>query len=223
MVVTPSLQYGSGDMVSTTYEKNIQIEVPIEAKYLDMFIRLRSAPELIGLFPDAKEITETVGIFQALKNIQGIYKEIPSWDVVCLVPGDGALPRTGAYVALLTHWTVYSVDPLLRDTITINKELNGTFINGLIYRRLYCLKQKIEDIDQIEARIGIILAVHSHADLNDAWSKLNVTERKVTVALECCRKQEIKGFEPRKRFRDIGIFSPQNEIIIYDTEEWIER
>ena len=85
-------------------------------RYLDEFIKLKCSPDLLksNLFPNAKEITESMGVYNAVRrNLQKEYS-LASPDICCLVIGDGHVPRTASLFAMRTRWTVFSIDPKLR-------------------------------------------------------------------------------------------------------------
>jgi hypothetical protein len=82
--------------------------------YMDEFIRLSCAPELLQLrvFPDAKEISESMGALDAVRrNCSFIFNE----DDLVICVGDGSTPRTATLFALMTNMQIVSIDPALRD------------------------------------------------------------------------------------------------------------
>jgi hypothetical protein len=182
-----------------------RVTVPVHTRWLDEFIGLKCAPDLIGLFPNAKEITESMACFGALRRMKiGIPELYGDPDVVCLVPGDGHKPRTGAVVACRTKWTVHSVDPVLR-VETVGDHLHPK------YQRLYCWPEKVANIPQVKSpKLAVILAVHSHAYLRDALYRVNAPVIAI-VALQCCTPQ-VLDIEPTKVWRDAGVYSPENLI-----------
>ena len=83
-------------------------------KYIDFFLKLSFSGELLNsrFFPNAKEISETQGVFvAALHKLNLDYK---SEDILAIVVGDGFAPRTGYYISYLTKWSVISVDPNMK-------------------------------------------------------------------------------------------------------------
>lgn len=82
-------------------------------EYLERFFRLDVASTLIAakLFPNIKEVTESIGAFAAIKNHINVGR---ADDVDVFVVGDGHTPRTGALIASLTKWHVKSIDPQMR-------------------------------------------------------------------------------------------------------------
>jgi hypothetical protein len=82
--------------------------------YMDEFIRLSCAPELLQLrvFPDAKEISESMGALDAVRrNCNFIFNE----DDLVICVRDGSTPRTATLFALMTNMQIVSIDPALRD------------------------------------------------------------------------------------------------------------
>lgn len=208
-------------MTKDRFTKRVKVTVsvspPFSLRWLNEFWKLRCAEDLIGLFPNPKEVTESMAAFGALRKIKGLdlmalYKRP---DVVCLVPGDGTLPRTGAMVALRTNWTVYSVDPQMTVGAITSGGAWHTVIRGRTYRRLISIPLKIEDIPPILCGVGIILAVHSHAPLEVAWEKLIASEQKIAVAIPCCVYQKIPGVDIDTEYQDSGIFSAEDTVRIW--------
>lgn len=101
--------------------------------------------------------------------------------VLCVVPGDGAVPRTGYLVAKRTQWQVVSVDPNMGQHVKLEPSQNETCpplsLNERIEARysatlppnLTCCRQLAEKVDYrklaTEFRFVVLLHVHSHADL----------------------------------------------------------
>lgn len=66
--------------------------------YIDQFIGLKSAGDMLnlGLFPNAKEITESYAMFEATRKLYPLVKhEEPA---TCIVIGDGVKPRTAGFL-----------------------------------------------------------------------------------------------------------------------------
>lgn len=178
--------------------------MPITTRHLDEFIKLKCAPQLLKLFPNAKEITESMGAFNAVRKIMGA-KNFPREDVLCLIPGDGHSPRTGAMFACRTKWNVVSIDP----------NISTDRCEG--FRRLNSIKKKVEDVEEVfDSNTVVIVAVHSHAPLHHLYEKVNFKDRCFVVAIPCCCKQFIEGIEPTKVYKDPGIYSIKNDIYVWD-------
>lgn len=188
--------------------------------YIDRFLRLKCASDLVRpkLFPDSKEITESFGAWQAIvRNYRDDYN--PSDDKIkCIVVGDGCSPRTGALVAHLSRWEVWSVDPRLRDK-WCNQDID----------RLYVVPTKIEDAFitwESRATKIILLYVHSHAPFQQYISKVANTahlEHLLIISIPCCVDNNLKLWDkyeiaPTKEYWDSGILSDKNLVRIWDLD-----
>ena len=77
-----------------------------QQRYLNDFIKLnKSAADMLnlGLFPNAKEITESYSAFNAVKTKLKQY-ELGDPGVTVVSVGDGRTPRTAALFAFRTKW-----------------------------------------------------------------------------------------------------------------------
>ena len=84
-------------------------------RLLDCFLSWGCGRHLLGLglFPDAKEITESMACLQAATEHLPETVRLADSDVVALVIGDGRTPRTAALLAMRSKWSVISIDPAL--------------------------------------------------------------------------------------------------------------
>jgi hypothetical protein len=137
--------------------------------YLNQFLGWDCSRALLNmeLFPDAKEITESVGCLWAIKQ----HMDSISWqekEVTCIVVGDGIRPRTAALACFLTKWRrVISVDPLIsEDTV---REFAAYDIAGLEMRGAK-IQETIVDIDPELDRAVLIILPHAHVTPNSALS-----------------------------------------------------
>jgi len=180
------------------------------SRYFNEFIRLKCAPDLLALklFPNAKEITESMGAYNAVRNhLKHFDFADPKITLVCV--GDGSTPRTAALFAFRSAWTCYSVDPKIRDKTCWQR------INRLLIRR-----RRIEEFNLASCGKVVIVAVHSHADLTVAWDSVYASKEKVAVAIPCCKDQRIhrKGKWDEAgdiEYEDWGIWSPKRTIKIW--------
>lgn len=176
-------------------------------KYLDDFIAMKCAPDLLALeiFPNAKEISESMGAFAAVEKSLGHQALNDSaTHVVC--PGDGHRPRTAAMFAFRSRWTAWSIDPQLKAI------------------RLDALRRPIERLRQFSCPIeqfelppcsrAIVVAVHSHARLGAAVQACRNAESLHVVAIGCCVPQELDR-PPDRVYVDRRIMSPRNEIRVW--------
>ena len=178
-----------------------------QQRYLNEFIKLnKSAADMLhlGLFPNAKEITESYSAFNAVKTKLKQY-ELGDPGVTVVSVGDGRTPRTAALFAFRTKWQCVSVDPLL------SKEKIPYWESNI--QRLKCYPNKVEDLDLMYNKL-IIVMVHSHANLRNTLDHIRSPVRSV-VGIPCCvaYKHEIRP----KEFRDAGILSTKNLVKVWRT------
>jgi len=175
-------------------------------RHLHRFFKMRAAPLLMSenIFPNIKEITESMGAFVAIhehliKN--GIDRNSDKVDVYAI--GDGHSPRTAALIACLTKWNCISIDPEMRP-----KTWN--------FKRLTTFRNKIEDVsfDGKNDRIAIIVCVHSHAKLTDCLKSINNYKERHLINIPCCVKADLE-FEPNFTFCDVGIQSEKQNVSVY--------
>jgi len=166
-----------------------------------------AAPLLMSenIFPNIKEITESMGAFVAIHEHlikTGLDRNSDTVDVIAV--GDGHSPRTAALIACLTKWNCISVDPQLR-----TREWK--------IKRLTTYKDKIEDVIGINGnneRTAIIVCVHSHAKLSDCLNAVKDYKTVHLINIPCCFKSDLK-FEPDISYTDIGIQSEKQRVEIY--------
>ncbi len=184
-------------------------------EYMNEFVQLSCAPELLEakIFPNAKEITESMGMFHAAlwdSPATALTTERPGMSAcgenhIAVVVGDGSTPRTGALLAYRTRWDVYSIDPNLKE-----KDWH--------IKRLTTLVSKAEDIDKLncEGRRCYVFFPHSHAPMAKALERIvNWSERRV-IAMPCC--YEIEGSwarRPHIAYQDLRVTSPKNWVHIW--------
>ncbi len=133
---------------------SISLSVPKPSlRYLDEFTNLKCAPDLLSqhLFPNAKEITESMGAFNAYRKclISKCPPDNPFTMVVAV--GDGVSPRTGAVFAIRTQFTCISVDPQLRINNKVTPKIKqplakATLVKHDYINRLYMLNAYAEDL-----------------------------------------------------------------------------
>jgi hypothetical protein len=177
-------------------------------RYMNEFIRLnKSASDMLqlGLFPDAKEITESYGAYNAVMTKLKQYD--PNDQEVTLVSvGDGTTPRTASLFAFRTKWNCISVDPLIKQDKIQYWEEN--------IQRLTCLPNTVEDINLLYDKV-VIVAVHSHANLQNILCHVGGTVRSI-VAIPCCVPYKHESIKPIE-YQDSGIWSPMNKVMVWRT------
>jgi hypothetical protein len=171
-------------------------------KYLNEFTQMYCSVDMLKmkLFPNAKKITESFGMFDAVrKNFDFDFKDK---GIKILVVGDGSTPRTGATFAFRTKWHTTTVDPIFKSA-------------PYHIKRLRSLKNKIQDVMEdsyFKRYFDLILLPHAHVKLCD----IERFECKNIVALPCCVKQNTyNGFVPDIQYADWGIHSPERIIKIW--------
>ena len=167
-------------------------------KYLDDFFKLKSAPLLVGMFPNSKEVTESSACYwQARKYVQYLGMKLEDFKIV--VVGDGVHPRTGAMFAVRTGADVWSVDPLLR-------------IKDYKISRLNLVPYKIEDW-KISAERVLLVGPHSHAKWSDVLKVVDAKEI-IIISLPCCYQDDVPyGYD--YSFVDTGITSDKRLFHFY--------
>lgn len=153
----------------------------------------------LGLFPNAKEITESYAAYEAVAS--HITTDFGNSDITVICPGDGTKPRTAATFAFRSAWTAYSIDPALR------KE-------SWPVRRLECLKSKIEDVSLEFDHKVILVLVHAHCRLQECLKSIKAQSYDI-VAMPCCVPLFLDGIEPDIQYEDPNIWSPENTIKIW--------
>lgn len=173
-------------------------------RYLNRFFKMNTAPLLMSakVFPNIKEITESVGAFVAIQD-HLIDKCVSRTDEVDVyVIGDGHSPRTGALIACLTKWNVKSIDPQMRG------EQWGI-------KRLETYKSKAEELSfEGNNNSAVVVCVHSHAKISDCLKMLHGYSEIHLVNIPCCFKADIDK-KPNVSYTDIGIQSEKQKVEIY--------
>ena len=173
--------------------------------YLNRFISQRCAVDMLelGLFPNAKEITESYGAYDAV--VRHITKDLKNPEITVICPGDGTKPRTAATFAFRSAWTSFSIDPALQ------KE-------SWPVRRLECLKLKIEDVSMEFFNPVIIVLVHAHCRIQECLKSIKAPSYDI-VAMPCCVPLFLDGIDPDIEYQDPNIWSPENTIKIWRNYE----
>ena len=183
----------------------VTVTVPTPTlRYLDEFLSLRCRDDLLrlGLFPNAKEITESLAAYRAVKRALGDVRDLGDPARTAVVVGDGCTPRTAAVLAFRTRWRLYSVDPQLR-----TDERWGQV------ERLTVVPLRIEDWSLTLDGPAVVVAVHSHASLGEAVLRVRAPELAV-VAIPCCVAQET-GSLPDLEYEDWGVWSEKRTVQVW--------
>lgn len=181
------------------------------SRYIDEFIRLSCAPDLLALklFPNAKEITESLGAYNAVR--QHLWLNFGDSSICVLVVGDGVVPRTAATFAFRSRWTCYSVDPRMRDNRW-----------DLKVQRLHVFRAKVLPENGWAPPIHcnvfsqcILVAVHSHASLSASIQAARMLSTNVSVvSIPCCVKHDYHAM-PNHEYDDWSIASPERRVSVW--------
>lgn len=191
------------DYKETEYESQIKLRRQ-STRYFDDFLRLKCAPDLLAwkVFPNAKEITESMAAYAAVRKYGDLDLADPKVHVYCV--GDGVTPRTGAVFAVRSAWTVDSIDPRMR-----NKNYEDKIL------RLRTWAMPVEQMVPFGGDgPGVLVAVHSHAKLDACWHLLEGHSTRVVVSIPCCVPQT-NHESPVVEYADWGIWSPHRLVKIW--------
>ena len=198
------------------YETNeyytIKVTKP-SLRYIDFFLELKAGPKLLstGFYPNAKEISETQGAFEAVRHKLKLSYSDES--VAVVIVGDGINPRTGYYIANMTKWHVFSIDPeMQRNYQEILDKTNDK-------KNLFIFPQKIEDcqLDLSNFSTIVLLFVHSHASLKasiQAITRKNASSIIHAVSMPCCFDDDL-GIPFDLKFDDPYVISVHRTLFIY--------
>ena len=174
---------------------------PLPARYLNRLVTSSAGVRLLEarVFPDAKEVTESFAVRQAVTRVPGL--DPGDSDVVLVAVGDGTTPRTAATFALTTAWECHSVDPRLRTKLAWSR-----------IPRLSCHAVGAEAL-LVRGRTVVVAMVHAHVDVPTALGGITA-EQLIVIAMPCCVPVGIDA-PPAVRYRDDAVGSPENEILIW--------
>jgi hypothetical protein len=182
--------------------------------YINYFLRQskRAGDMLVlGLFPNAKEITESMSMYIAVRNHCDVgTDEIKNEKILLISVGDGSTPRTAALFAFYTKWVCVSIDPALHKDMDWEGKVS----------RLNVLARKVEDfVFPVPAWFErvFIVNVHSHAGLDLVLPNIRLEDKNTVVdilALECCTIMDIPGV-PFIGYTDQHVWSPKNLVKIW--------
>lgn len=198
------------------------------SNYVDQLMARHSFVEIaaLGLFPSAKDISESMAVLHATAAFAVGGDLRVAWRserVLALAIGDGTTPRTAATACFLTKWDAISIDPLLGDDWT------GAEPKGV--RRLRGVKGTLDEFmaSDLPARDlayehVVLLCVHSHARFVGA-SAMPLLQRKfggaptTLVALPCCNTfhpDKDVGSKPQVEYDDVCVFSAKRKIKVWN-------
>lgn len=185
------------------------------SRYLNDLVRSPCGADLLalGLFPNQKEVTESFAAYHAVRtHLRDFALSDPTVTLVAV--GDGHTPRTAATFALRSAWRCISVDPNLKETGRHGVRGRPTSRHWRTVDRLTVHAKRIEDVSIHCDGPAVIVAVHSHAQLPGAVAAVRAP-RVAVVAIPCCVRQELRGQAPDIDYRDGGILSPENRVLVW--------
>ncbi|KAF0744762.1 hypothetical protein Ae201684_001217 [Aphanomyces euteiches] len=188
----------------------------ISLRYLDEFIGdLKCSAKMLewGLFPDAKEVSETMGVFNALRHVLIHMQDKASTNTFrngIVVVGDGVTPRTAAMFAYRTKdWMCYSVDPLMKD----DEEMPWNTMGNVV-----AIRDKIENV-RIRLNKAIVVLVHAHVTIEQALHAIQADDIVAVLTLPCCnwygRQELCFDRHPDFVYDDMSILSTHREIRLW--------
>ena len=191
--------------------------------YLDAVFSLSCFNDLmrVGALSSAKDISESYGALQAIKQHSAAGGSWKDDSVVCLCVGDGSAPRTASLACYLTKWRCVSIDPELKE------EWVGNEARGV--KRLVGFRGTIDDYMSTQERIAdaqklAIICVHSHARFVGPSAVPNIRARfgdlpTCVVAIPCCPRvcpERDVGVKPHTSYYDDCIFSEKRRVEIWN-------
>lgn len=220
---------------------NATITIPTpNNKYLDQFFkpgRSGISTDLLatGVFPNTKEVTES---FAAVSAFHKHFKFSNSRDeILFIVPGDGASPRTGTALAFKTKHQAVSVDPELnRDKYENRGSIGKSSVvvgprsqNPFVVNRLGICKLRLWEFthyvnyNPLPAHFKMILVgVHDHVPTKELVDFYNVFSEQLIGAIHipCCFPNNWDNAfnEPQFEYEDWGIHSPHRTVKVW---KWV--
>ena len=190
--------------------RTVEADDGVSVRYVTEFMQLGCATELLqnNLFPDAKELSESFGAFNAWRNHLSTTFRADDDDVTLISVGDGQTPRTAALFAYRTKWQCIAVDP----------EMNE---KGQTYdiQRLQHFRAKIEEL-RIKTKRALIVMVHAHVSLEATLASITTSDGTCgCIALPCCNWYAAIDTDHHPKvtpeYQDMSIFSPHRSARIW--------
>ena len=215
-------------------------EGPTYARYVNEMLRLGCAPELmrLRLFPDAKELTETFAVHQAVRSRLGASYPKTDEGVTLVAVGDGNTPRTAALFAFLTRWHCVSIDPEIvpwrewrarklvagpsSSAVEDEDEDDGDDGNWGGIRRLSAFRRKMQEVT-VDCDRAVLVLVHAHVSLADCLAGVRTrTGECAAVIMPCCNwyasmRHPDGKTPPTANYDDPAVVSPHREVRVFET------
>ena len=202
-------------------------------------LRLGCAPELmrLRLFPDAKELTETFAVHQAVRSRLGASYPKTDEGVTLVAVGDGNTPRTAALFAFLTRWHCVSIDPEIvpwrewrarklvagpsSSAVEDEDEDDGDDGNWGGIRRLSAFRRKMQEVT-VDCDRAVLVLVHAHVSLADCLAGVRTrTGECAAVIMPCCNwyaRCDIRTENAADgESDDPAVVSPHREVRVFET------
>jgi hypothetical protein len=198
---------------------------------LDELLGGRAPTELARLFPNAKEVSESVAVWHALRDrvLPAAGVDVAGLDATrrpaIVVVGDGSRPRTAALCAHLLvdgDWDCVSVDPMAHyDTASGRAFLSAraavTPDDVAAWRRLprlVSVRDKIQAVT-VAASAAVVVMMHCHTSLADAVAAVDASRGVVgVIACPCCNWEPVQrawdGVPPQWEYADGRMLSDRN-------------
>ena len=182
-------------------------------RYLNEFIRLKCAPDLLKykIFPNTKEITETIGGFNAYRKFFMSTFQPSDEDITVITPGDGVCARTATFFAHLTKFHCIAVDPLTRGN-TQNKvyRVDEFKMRGEDFR------WDSKDNPYLRPKKVLIVGVHAHLQPSDLVFNMGGSLMTGIIWIPCCFKipKKVENSADYVYF-DQHIQSPANKVFVW--------
>lgn len=180
------------------------------ARYFDEFCRLKCGPQALPLMPNAKELTESMSVFPALKKALGHEAfQDPRYtlmDICC-----GSTPRVAGLMALRSKWQCYAFDPKLN----MSQEHLWAGIERL---HVFPVKfQQFRAIGKFGRRL-VLVTMHGHLSLPEilAQVEFKTWDYVGLLCVPCCIDLSLPGAGPDFEYEDSGIWSPQRKVRYYE-------
>lgn len=165
---------------------------PASFRYMDEFLGLSSASDMIdaGLFPNAKELAESMSAYTAVRDymlrrleaekntrshLENGVLGAEDETVTVVAVGDGHTPRTAGLFAFRTSWRCVSIDPALRTAPSRPwKDIKR------LEEKPCRVQDAVVDIAGEDSRV-VVIAWHAHVSVKDALSCLSFNGRRWNV------------------------------------------
>lgn len=177
-------------------------------KYMNEFLKSKCSIILLEneLFPDAKELSESFGAFNACRKHLGEFKTDDE-SISLVSVGEGMTPRTAALFALRTSWHCIAIDP----EMGLSKKSKQKYDIA----RLQFHRAKIEEI-RIRAKKVIIVMVHAHVSLAKTLASVTSDDGTAAcIALPCCNYYSSIDAPNRIEYVDMAVLSPHRTVRVW--------